>query len=744
MARMRQERKERRYFRDARSGRSGARPAPRPGERTTGRAGMIAAQVLVLSLLAVLTVRLWYLQVPLGDHYAELAASNRTQDLIVPATRGLIVDAAGRPMVGNRVELVVSADFHALREREDGGAEVLARVAEVVGEPLEELQKRMRLCGPDVSRPCWPGSPYQPVTLAEGVEPQEALQILERREDFPGISAQQLAVRDYPLETGAAQVLGYLQPVTQEELEAREELRAQFSGVDQVGRDGLEAVYDDRLRGTAGVRTLAVNNRGQVTGVVREKAPEPGMHLVTHMDARVQEITEKALAAGIERARSSGKPTEAGAAVVLDVRNGGVVAMASLPSYDPSVWNGGIDQETFDELLSEKAGNPLTSRVTQGQYPPASTFKVSSLAAGVAGGADLEGTYACPSSISVGNRSFENYEGTTHGSLSLHRAIVVSCNTVFYQLAYDQWKADGGSAPTGETADVFRKTAEGFGFGEPTGIDLPHEAAGRIPSRDWKKELWDATKEESCKRAEEGYPDVDDPQRASYLRSVAEENCTDGYRWRAGDAVNFSIGQGDVLVTPLQLARAYAAIANGGTLWQPRVGKALVSPDGEQVQRIEPEKAGELQIPGEVLSYLQSALTEVPKSGTAAGAFNGFPQDEVSIAGKTGSASALGSESSAWFASYAPADDPRLAVVVLVPKGGTGGETAAPIAREIYDGIYGFTKEEDGAAEAEEGEEKEEPEERGPVEPALPGGEPRSELPKVRPDGSFDHPGADA
>ncbi|WP_017558493.1 penicillin-binding protein 2 [Nocardiopsis baichengensis] len=718
------------------------RPGGRPGRRTApgapggapapraapGRAGLILAQVLVVALFAVLGARLWYLQVPMGEHFARLAAADRTQELVVPATRGQILDQSGRPLVRNRTALVVSADWHALQAMPDQGADVLARVAEAVGEPVEEIRARTRLCGPEVSRPCWPGSPYQPVTLADDVDARAALQILERREDFPGISAQQLAVRDYPHGELAAQALGYLQPVTQEELEAREELRKQFSGVDQVGRDGLEATYDAELRGTAGVRTLAVNNRGEVTGVVDEQRPEPGMHLVSTIDQRVQKTVEDALRRGIDRARKAGHPASSAAGVVMDVRTGGLVAMASLPSYDPSVWQGGIDQETFDELLSEKAGEPLNSRVMQGQYPPASTFKVSSLAAGVRGGKPLRGTYSCPSSISVGNRSFENYEGSSHGSLSLHRAIVVSCNTVFYQMAYDEWRSDERKK---KPDDVFARTAEDFGFGAPTGIDLPHEAAGRIPTREWKRELWEATKEESCERAESGYPGVaeDDPGRASYLKKVAEENCTDGYRWRAGDAVNFAIGQGDVLVTPLQLVRAYAAVANGGTLWEPRVGKALVSADGERVEEIEPQKAGDLEVDGEVVSYLQKALTAVPEQGTASGAFGGFPQDQVSIAGKTGSGSALDSDSTAWFASYAPADDPDLAVVVVVPKGGTGGETAAPIVREIYEGVYGFTRdEEDAGGKSVEG-----------GDPDLPGGEPRrGELPQVRPDGTVD------
>ncbi|GLU47965.1 penicillin-binding protein 2 [Nocardiopsis ansamitocini] len=721
-------------------------PVTGPGRgHRPGRIGLFIAQALSLALLLVLAGRLWYLQVPRGEHYQSLAAANRTQDLVIPATRGQILDSNGRPLVRNHTELIVSADFHALAEEKDGGDAVLARLADVLDTPFEELRQRMRLCGPEVSRPCWPGSPYQPITLAEGIEPRMALQIMERKEEFPGISAQQHAVREYPQKESAAQVLGYLQPVTQEELEARETLRTQFSGVDQVGRDGLEFVYDDQLRGTAGVRKLAVDSRGNVTGVVEEVVPKPGMHLVTGIDATVQQAVEQALSKGIERSKGAGYPADAAAGVVLDVRTGRLIAMASVPTYDPSVWDGGIDQSTYEKLLSEKAGQPLISRALQGQFPPASAFKVSSLSAAVENGAKLTDNYDCPGSMNVGNREFRNYESGAYGSLSLHRAIVVSCNTVFYKFAYDQWLADGGTNPVGDPKDPMVDMARGFGFGRATGIDLPNEVTGRIPDRQWKKDYWKATRNDSCKRAKSGYPEQDDPQHAAYLKAVATENCTEGYTWRAGDAANFAIGQGDVLATPLQMAVAYAAIANGGTLYEPRVAKALISADGKQVQEVPPVEAGELPVSDTTLAYLRNALADVPKEGTAAGAFGGFPQDKVAIAGKTGSATVVGQRESAWFASYAPADDPRFAVVVFISQGGTGGSAAAPVAREIYEAIYGFGPEPVDPAKTEVDIKSDEQDERDGAEqkqpkPALPGGEPPSGLPTVRPDGTVQAP----
>ena len=691
--------------------------APTAQGRRLGWFGLFLAQFLVLVLFAALVARLWYLQVPMADHYRELAVANHHQQLIVPATRGQILDSAGRPLVNNRTELVVSADYHELQGMEDGGERVLSDLAEVLDVPLEELQQRVRLCGPEVERPCWPGSPYQPVTLAEGVEGPVALQIMESAEDFPGITAQAQAVREYPQGEHAGQMLGYLQPITQEELDAREELRTQFTGIDQVGRDGLEAVYDAELRGTAGLRTLGVNNHGEVMDVISEDLPVPGRHIVTHIDLGVQKAAEKALAQGMEGARPKYR-ADSGAAVVLDVTNGGVVAMASLPTYDPSIWQGGIDQETFDEILSEEAGEPLLSRAVQGTYPPGSTFKVSSLSAAVENGYSLHDNYSCPGSVSLAGQSYENYAGAGQGSIDLKQAIIASCNTVFYNFGYQMWQQDGGLHPDGEPKEAMAEMARGYGFGSPTGVDLPYETGGRIPDREWKRTFWEETREVNCARAEEGYPDIAEtnPSHAAYLKQLAHEHCVEGFEWRANEAINFSIGQGDVLVSPLQLASAYASIANGGTLYEPRVAKALVAADGSDVEPIEPTVKQEVPVSDETIRYLQEALTEVTTSGTGGGAFGGFPQDQVAVAGKTGSADAEQRQVSSWFASYAPADDPRYAVAVLVSQGGTGGETAAPIARKIYEAIYGL----EGGDEL------------------LPGGEPYSDLPTVRSDGSID------
>ncbi|MEO3833383.1 penicillin-binding protein 2 [Nonomuraea sp. B10E8] len=673
------------------------------------RARLLVLHVLVLTLLVVLAMRLWQVQVVRGQEFVTRATETRTRTVIVPAVRGQILDSSGRPLVRNKTALVVSVDRTRLSRMPDGGVKVLRKLSAVLDRPVAHLQQRITPCGPGIAKPCWTGSPYQPVPLDEKVDTREALQILERQEEFPGVTAEIHSVRQYPGGKAGAQMLGYLQPVTEAELEKREGLKASFSGVDLVGRDGLEYVYDEALRGKAGLRRVQVDRMGKALGVEEQTTPIPGDHLVTSIDARVQNVVEKALA----RAMKSAPAADGGAGVVLDARSGRVVARASAPGYDPAIWAGGISARGYQWLMSEKSGKPLVSRAINGQFAPGSTFKVSSVTSMLRAGYPLNGKYSCPGSVMVGGRAFNNFRGIPLGTLDLHMALVRSCDTIFYQAAFEQYLKDGGRNPKKTPKEVFANVARSFGFGGPTGIDLPGESSGRIPDRAWKKDLWNRTSAVNCERSRKGYPEVKDRARAEFLKRLALENCTEGFLLRPGDAANFSIGQGDVLVTPLQLARAYMALVTDGKLRSPRIGWAQVRPDGKVVKTIDVPVVGKLPLSEKERRYIKNALSQVPSDGTAAGAFAGFPMNKVRIGGKTGTAEVWGKKDTAWFASFAPTQNPQYVVVVMISQGGMGGSAAAPAAREIYEGIYGIKR-----------------------PPAVPGGRLTTRLPTFAPDGT--------
>ena len=638
---------------------------------------------VALLLGTVLAGRLVDLQVVNHEELAVAAAEVSTRVVTQPALRGRILAADGTPLAANAPTTVVTIDPTVLLEAEDEGRALIDAVAGELDTSADQLWGRTRVCGTQDAPPapsCFSGSPYQPIPIAYGVDPIAALSILERPEAFPGIAVQTRPVRDYPTDTvNAAHLLGYLGRPTQAEL--GDNVGAQ----DLIGRAGLEATYDTALRGTNGASTLTVDPRGVVTGQLEHHDPVSGNDLLTHVDPEIQGQVELILASTVRISQAQGWPAEAAAAVVLDVRTGGVVAAASLPTYDPSIWTTGLSQEEYDGLTSDASGQPLRNRVISETYPPASTFKAISLPAALASGVDPEGHYPCPGSVNIGGRTFTNYESQAHGSLSVQEIIEVSCDTVFYGWAYDQWRAAGGLDQTSDLTDPWVIAAEDFGLGKATGIDLPGEAPGVVPGREWKSAYWEATRAESCRRVESGYPEEKDKERREFLEQLAQENCVDGWQYRPGDAVNFSIGQGDVAATPLQMATVYAAIANGGTLWEPQVVDQIRTPAGDFVQDVAPVVQGDIGLDPEVLQIVRSGLEGVNRNGTGVPAFRTFDLDAYPVAGKTGSAETFGNRSTAWYASYGPTTDPQYAVVVVIDQGGIGGEIAAPAARRIWD-----------------------------------------------------------
>lgn len=287
--------------------------------------------------------------------------------------------------------------------------------------------------------------------------------------------------------------------------------------------------------------------------------------------------------------------------------------------------------------------------------------------------------------MDIAGQTFTNFESTSYGELDLQRIMEVSCDTVFYRWSYQNWQDLRGAEATQDLQDPYVSLAQDFGFGTLSGIDLPGEVVGTVTGREAKAATWKATKGEVCDRAERGYPEVEDGQRRSFLERSARENCAQGGEYRPGDAVNLAIGQGGVAVTPVQMASAYAAIANGGTLWTPQVAADTRRQDGTVVSTIEPKQRGEVVVAPEALQIVRDGLAGVNTDGTGASAFTGFDLDAYPVAGKTGSAEALGARSTAWYASYGPTSEPEYAVVVVVDEGGIGGEIAAPAARQIWD-----------------------------------------------------------
>jgi penicillin-binding protein 2 len=455
--------------------------------------------------------------------------------------------------------------------------------------------------------------------------------------------------------------------------------------VDLVGQAGLEEQYDRQLRGTAGKQVLRVNAAGEVTSVRQQTPAVPGDTLVTSINAQLQQDTQNALAQAISRAQAEGNTgATTGAAVVMTTR-GRVVAMASYPTYDPSVWTGGISTRQFRDLFGTAHGEPILNRATQGEYAPGSTWKVTSTAAALAHGFSTAGPYGCPGAVTVAGHTFNNWTTQNLGPMSLHEALVMSCDTVFYQIAYQMWLHDkpGANLKANPKAPVqqMQKMEVAWGFGRDTGIDLPEESPGTVPTRQWLYSYWAQYKNYWCKHGQ---------QYGSYIQQIEYDDCQSGYVWTPGQAVNASIGQGYVTVTPLQLARAYAALANGGTLYSPRIGAALLSPSGQVVSRIKPPVTGHLPTPRWALGYIKSALIDVVTQGTAAGAFAGFPLNKLQVAAKTGTAEVAGGQATSVFASFAPASHPQYVVVVMVPKSGEGADVSAPCARQIWDSIYGL------------------------------------------------------
>jgi penicillin-binding protein 2 len=439
---------------------------------------------------------------------------------------------------------------------------------------------------------------------------------------------------------------------------------------------------------------------------------------VTSIDADVQSYVEKQLHQAMMTARGTMDPVthrhyaaDSGAAVVMDPRTGRIVAMASQPTYDPEVWSGGISTKELKKLYSDAAGDPLLSRATQGQFAPGSTWKPIMTVGALNNGMSENTELNCSSGLQVGNRWFKNYESAAYGNITFAKALELSCDTFFYRVGLHFWSKYGTDPDNVKAKDPLVAQAKDFGFGSDPGGDVSGAASGRIADRKWKLAYWKAMKGYYCKVDRKNTTGQRD-----FLHVFAHEFCLEGFKYHEGDAVNFVIGQGDTMVTPLQLARAYSALSNGGKLMEPLVAKAIVSPDGKLIKKIKPQVSRRIDSKKSALQYVDNALKGTPKEGTLAWKFGGFPLDKVQIRGKTGSAEVYGKQTTSWVATYTK----DYVVIMMITQGGTGSGTSGPAVRKIWEHLYGINGEH-----------------VNPKKAAIPGTVPPSGLPTFARDGSI-------
>ena len=630
----------------------------------TPRLRMSVLGIVVFSLFAALFARLWYLQVMTADEFEVVAESNRLRTVPVEAPRGRILDRDGTVLVDNKIAIQVTIDRAAYSElKDDERSAMLGRLAAGLtraGTPTTVEQLQERIADPRYS-------PYVPVPVAGGpqmgVSEDLKIWIDEHAEELPSVSADRVAIRSYPYGPIAAHLLGYVGKISQDELDERLDSPKTYTLNDSIGKAGVEVVYEDYLRGIPGERQIEVDTNGTPVRVVSETEPVPGNDLVLSIDVDIQALAEKALRDGMQRARDNDMPAPAGSAVVLDPRDGSVVAMASAPTFDPADFTDGISQQEWAALTDPALGYPLNNWAMMGQYSPGSTFKLfTGLSAMKAGLITPETTLNDPGYYQLANCSgecrWENDQGTVHGTVDLRRAMTVSSDVFFYSLGANFWTGRE-MLPGGDEA--MQQLYYEFGLGEETGVDLPGERDGVIPGPAWRQEF--------CSNPDAG--------------------CIDP-NWYTGDNINMSIGQGDVLLTPLQLANGYATFANGGTRWAPRVAmEARDRITGDVVEKFEPEKLGTVEMdPAHRQAMLEGLIGVVhDPEGTAYTTFETFPKDFWPVAAKTGTAQVNGKENTSIFASFSPALDPQYATAVVVEEAGYGGTIAAPITRQILDGI---------------------------------------------------------
>jgi len=619
-------------------------------------------------MFAALTTRLWYLQVLASQAYVKIANNTSFRVLQVEPERGRILDANGNPLVDNRESRVVTVQQQLLGDDPEA---VLFRLAQHLGVPEKDIVEKM-----DAEK----YYDYQRIPVAVDVSEDKIFYIAEHPKLFPGVGWGQESVARYPEGSLAANVLGTVAHINQEEVD--DPAFKDYGVDDTVGRTGLEKTYERFLHGTPGTNKIVVDPAGTLLDELGGQLPVPGYDVKLYLNAKTQSIVERDLLAGIQRARTLNDDDDtnavtnfvanAGAVVVMDPKTGGVEASASWPTYDPTLFVKGMTNKEYKQrFLNASSGDPLFDRATQGVYAPGSTFKPFIALAALKEGVVAPGSSTdCPAQWAYRldpDHPFNNWSTYDQGYMSIPEALKVSCDTVFYQWGgtfYDRWRSN----QLGAGSEPLQHDLRGFGFGRQPGLDVPSESAGFIPTAAWK--------EQQSKQDPKNFP----------------------YGWLPGDDILMSIGQGYVLTSPMQMATAYSAIANGGRLCEPHLAEQIQTSDGKRVRKIG-SNCRDLPYTQQEISLVQEGLRQVvaPGSGTASAAFAGFPLSQVPVMGKTGTAERPGfttvagqtqSQDTSWFAAIVGPPGDQHVIVAMVEQGGHGSTTAAPIVRTIIEDMY--------------------------------------------------------
>lgn len=576
---------------------------------------------IVIAVIGGLLLRLGWMQILQGAQYKQVAEQNRIRQISAQAPRGTIYDRNGAPIVANRPSFAISIILSEYTHP-DVSTPLLSSLTGVAVNEIEQMLQ----AGKEF--------PYSPIRVKRDVDEALIAKIQERKSYLPGVVVEALPVRHYVYNQLAAHMLGYLGRISEDEYAIRKEQG--YSPNDLIGKAGIERLWEDHLRGIDGGLQVEVNAMGEEVGVVGDKAALPGKAIVLTIDANLQKAAEAALAAQVQTSKNNGEPAKGGAVVVLDVRTGGILALVSNPAYDPNVFIGGVSQKDWAAIINN-SNNPLSNRAIQNAYPPGSVFKIVTAAAALESGVTTGQEVFVDKGVYVlQGWSFYGWDPKGLGKLTLPDALAFSSDPVFYELG----RRVG--------ADNLASYALTFGFGKLTGIELPGEETGVVPTEEWKQELY-------------------------------------GEQWYPGETLIAAIGQGYYNATPLQQAMMLMAVANGGVVYKPRLVDKLLTADGALLEQTQSQVLRTIYLRPDVWDIIRQGLVAVTTRGTGSSVFEGFA---VKVAGKSGSAETGRGTTHSWFACYAPADNPEIAVAVLVEEGGEGSVAAAPVTRKVLEAYF--------------------------------------------------------